>query len=485
LGLIIEHIRLAVFLLRLQPFDISTAEGRSKERYRRAGLTALGSLAGKGLSFFTLLISVPLTLHYLGAERFGMWMTISSIIMLLTYADLGIGNALLNMLSEANGKENPELANQLVSTAFFTVGGISTGLALLFALAYPFVAWSRVFNVSSERAIAESGPALAVFAACFFVSLPLNIAPRVRLGYQDGVINDLWSGIGNVTGLIGVLVVIYLRGGLPWLVVAFSGAPILATFMNGLLLFVFQRPWLRPKPDNFSAECLRRLFGLGSMFLLLQVSMSLGFLSDNIIVAHAISANAVAQYAVPQRMFGFASILVGLLLGPLWPAYGEAVARGDHEWVRRTFRRSLKYAMLVSGAAAALFVIFGHGIVQLWVGSSINPSLILLVGFGIWTVMSSAGSAIAIFLNGAGVLRFQIGTALSMAIAAVFLKLLLATRMGVAGIIWGTDLAYLFVALAPCAWFVPSFLKAISDKDRVAADAGGTIPLRTHSVGQP
>lgn len=485
MALIIEQTRMAFSLLRLRPFDMSTPEGRSKERYRRAGLTALGSLVGKGLSFLTLLISVPLTLHYLGAERFGMWMTISSVITMLTFADLGIGNALLNLVSEANGKDNPELASGLVSSAFFTVTGVSAGLALVFAFAYPFVAWSQVFNVTSQRAISESGPALAVFAACFFMSLPLNLAPRVQLGYQDGIINDIWSGIGNVTGLIGVLIVICLRGGLPWLVLAFSGGPVLATFMNGFLLFVFQRPWLRPKPENFSAECVRRLSGLGSMFLFLQVSICLAFLSDNIIVAHVISASAVAQYAVPQRMFAIVSILIGLLLGPLWPAYGEAVARGDYEWARRTFRRSIMYAVLFSGGAAAVFVIFGHGILQLWVGRGINPSRALLIGFGAWTVMSSAGAAIAVFLNGANVLRFQIGIALLMAITAVFLKILLATRIGVAGIIWGTDLAYFFVALAPCAWFVPSFLKAISDKGRGVAVARGTISLRTRPVSQP
>jgi O-antigen/teichoic acid export membrane protein len=457
MGLIVEQTRRAASVMRLEPFDISTPDGRSKERYRRAGFTALGSLAGKGLSLLTLLVSVPLTLHYLGAERFGMWMTISSVITMLTFADLGIGNALLNMVSEANGKDDPELANRFVSSAFFTLAGVSAGLAVLFALAYPLVAWSRVFNVTSERAIAESGPAVAVFAACFFVSLPLNIAPRVHLGYQNGVINDIWSGIGNVIGLIGVLIVICLRGGLPWLVAAFSGGPIVATFMNGFLLFVFQRPWLCPKPHDFSTECVRRLFGLGSMFLLIQISISLGFLSDNIIVAHEISANAVAQYAVPQRLFGFVSILIGLLLAPLWPAYGEAVARGDHAWVRRTLHRSLKYAVLVSGAVAAGFVIFGHGIVQFWVGRSINPSLIMLIGFGIWTVISSAGSAVAIFLNGAGFLRFEVSLSLVMAVVAFGLKISLARSFGVSGVIWAMDLAYFSTTIIPCMLFLPAY----------------------------
>ena len=53
-----------------------------------------------------------------------------------------------------------------------------------------------------------------------------------------------------------------------------------------------------------------------------------------------------------------------------------------------------------------------------------------------------------------------------MAVAAVLLKILLATRMGVAGIIWGTDVAYIVATLVPYAWFVPSFLSKITTERR-------------------
>ena len=76
-----------ILIVRLKPFDTSTQEGRSQERYRRAALTMLSSLAARSVSILTVLISVPLTLGYLGVERYGLWMTISSVIAMLVFAD--------------------------------------------------------------------------------------------------------------------------------------------------------------------------------------------------------------------------------------------------------------------------------------------------------------------------------------------------------------------------------------------------------------
>ena len=87
-------------LVRLLPFDTATQEGRAKERHRRIVLSAIASAMAKIISITTALISVPLTLHYLGPERYGMWMTISSLAALLAFADLGIGNGMLNAIAD-------------------------------------------------------------------------------------------------------------------------------------------------------------------------------------------------------------------------------------------------------------------------------------------------------------------------------------------------------------------------------------------------
>jgi hypothetical protein len=72
---------------------------RGGERYRRAGITASSSFITKALNVLISFLSVPLTVHYLGAERYGVWLTISSLLTWMTMTDFGLaGNALINVL---------------------------------------------------------------------------------------------------------------------------------------------------------------------------------------------------------------------------------------------------------------------------------------------------------------------------------------------------------------------------------------------------
>ena len=111
-----------------------------------------------------------------------------------------------------------------------------------FAVIYPVVPWQRVFNVTSMQAIQEAGPAMCVFIACFLANLPLGVVSFIQLGYQEGFINSLWEGAGRVLGLMGLLLVIYLKAGLAWLVLALIGASSLASLVNSVELFGFRRP---------------------------------------------------------------------------------------------------------------------------------------------------------------------------------------------------------------------------------------------------
>src|SRR5262245_34846746 len=115
----------------------------SRERYRRIALTTGTSVLAKGVGLLTMLISVPLTVHYLGAERFGLGMTVSSLIALLGFADFGMGNGLLNAISEAHGKNDTASAQKYVSSGFFMLAGMGVLTAAVFGMVYPFVPWPR------------------------------------------------------------------------------------------------------------------------------------------------------------------------------------------------------------------------------------------------------------------------------------------------------------------------------------------------------
>jgi len=447
--------------LPLRAHDRTTAEGRARERHRRAMLASSASAVAKAVRVLTTFASVPLAIGYLGAERYGLWLTISSVAAFLTFADLGLGNGLLNAVSDAAGRDDHDASARAVSSAFFMLLGVAALFALGGMIAYPLVAWERVFNVTSPLAVAEAGPSVAVFVACFLVSMPLGIVERVQLGLQEGFVNSLWEGLGSVIGLAGVVITIHLRLSLPWLVFAMAGGPVVALLLNAWVLFWRQRRWLRPSPSRYSRDAAGRMLRLGVLFLVLQVVSAVAFFSDNLVAAHVLGAASVTQYAVPRRMFDAVAMVVAMYVTPLWPAYGEAIARGDVPWVRRTLVRSTARMALFALGCGVVLVAFGRPILHLWVGPLVTPPLSLLAGFAAWTVLASAGSAVAAFLNGAGRLRFQVVTAVAMGIAALTLKILLARSVGLSGIIWGTVAAYTACTAIPMARYIPRLIATL------------------------
>src|SRR5260370_14349800 len=143
-----------------------------------------------------------------------------------------------------------------------------------------------------------------------------------------------------------------------------------------------------------------------------------------------VGTGGVARLSVSGKMFRLISVGLSMFLGPLWPAYGEAIAGGDVVWVRKTLVRSMVTAVLLAAFAAAILVTFGPEILRFWVHRPISPPFSLLLGLGLWSVMDAAGVSVAMFLNGTNVLLPQVIVASIFSAVFLWLKIFLLRRLG-------------------------------------------------------
>jgi O-antigen/teichoic acid export membrane protein len=453
--------RRLIGLVRLTPFDLTSELGRAEERHRRILLAALASAAARGVGIFTALFTVPLTVGFLGDERYGLWMAISSVIGMLGFADLGMGSGLLSAIADAYGRQDRRSAQQNVSSAFVMLTVVAAVILSVFAVVYWWIDWPRAFNVTTSLAGAEAGPTMVVLVACFALGLPLSVVNRVQLGYQEGFAANLWNAGGSLGALAAVVYAVQVKAGLPWLVFAIAGAPVAVMALNGLSV-AKHRPWLVPRSRFVSRPAVTRLFSTGILFFMLQLAMALAFASDNFIIAQVLGAGAVTDYAIPARLFGTIGTLLPIVLAPLWPAYGESIARGDVAWIKRTLVRSLILTAAVSGIATLGLVLFAVPIVHLWVGPNVTPSPALLIPLGIWSVLNALGSAVAMLLNGLNKLRVQAILAIMMGVTGIVVKVALARVLGVSGVVWGTVLVYTVWIAVPFAIWVPRILSQMT-----------------------
>ena len=138
---------------RLKSLLTKSSDDRGQERYRRAGITASSSFIAKALNILISFLSVPLTIHYLGSERYGVWLTISSLLTWMTLTDFGLsGNALVNVLAESSGRDDTKTAREYTSSAFWVLTSISLVTGLIAAISFHWISWRSVFPGLGRRA---------------------------------------------------------------------------------------------------------------------------------------------------------------------------------------------------------------------------------------------------------------------------------------------------------------------------------------------
>jgi O-antigen/teichoic acid export membrane protein len=432
---------------------------RSAARHRRAVVTGITSGISRAVRIGVSLITIPLTLHYLGNERFGLWMTVSSVLAMAGFADFGIGNGVLNTVSTAFGKDDWNGIRKAISSGIAVLTLIGAAIMVTFLAIYRFVDWGNVFRATTSTARAEAGPAMLVFMVCFALNVPLDVVQRAQLGLQQGFLTNFWEIFSSILILVGILAVVHFHLSLTALVLAFAGAPVLGTWMNAGYFFGVSRRDLLPKWSLVSRTVIRKIASLGGLFFVLQLVVAVSYSADNFIIARILGVADVTVFSIPQRMFAVITTIVTMLMMPLWPAYGEAISRGDMHWVRHTLSRTLLSVFAFTTVVSTVLLLFSNRLLFWWVGSSIHPSLPLMLGLAVWAVVSNCGSTLAMFLNGAGMVKFQVVVASIFGIGCLLTKLVFTHLYGVAGVPWATIITYLVFAVIPYAWYVPRAIK--------------------------
>ncbi len=433
-------------LARLRRFVRSREAG--DVRSRQALLTTLTAFGSRGFGMALSLISVPLTVRYLDPERFGLWNTICSTLAWLSIADLGLGNGLTNAIVKAVAAGDTADEREAISTAFVILLRIALVLGLIFAAVFPFVPWERVYAVSEQIPRDEVRAAVFLIGTLFVLSFPLSVVERVYTGHQQGYIANYWGMVGNVLGLVGLVFLGLFAKGLGWYVAVISGVGFLLRLGNAIQLFVFSRPQLRPRLSEYRPARGRVLLAAGFSFLFAQMAAALMWQTDNIIVAQLFGEEAVGRYAMGMRLYSVALGLISTWLGPLWPAYGDAFARGDLAWVRRSVKRTLRLSMGATVAAGVGMIAIGPQVIRIWTRSdALMPSRPFLAATALNLILTTWCLVHTMPINSLGRMRGQSIYGSTAAILNLGLSILLGKLWGPEGVCWGTCFAAMIPAV--------------------------------------
>ncbi len=431
---------------------------KSRPRFRRLLHGALSAFAGKGTALLVSLITLPITIRYLGPVKYGIWATISTTVLMLGVLDLGIASTLTNYIAKANATEDREMARDYYATAFFISVGIAVMLAVLGYGIWVKVAWGQLFRVDDPVLVRQTALCVGIAVLFFLLNLPLTLAGRVLSGYQQIQIANYFAMVGSVLSLVAIVSGIKAHVTIVGLMMLFCSAVLTGNLSLNLWLVLRDRPWIRPRLSLVRFGLMRDLFGEGLRFFILQISGLVVFNSDMLVITHYLGAAEVTPYAVTSRLMSCAFALHTLLIPVLWPAFSDAFHRGDYAWLRRTYNRVASTTLIIVCSLAFAFAILGRWIIRFWATPAAIPSRPLLWSMAISVMVLAISTNQACLLAATQRIGLQ---AVTSSIAAGFnllASIYLVRVLGSFGVVLATIASYLVFIIIPQGWEVRKIL---------------------------
>lgn len=368
-------------------------------RDRAIRLTVGASAGAKGFSILCTLAQVPIALHYLGGEAYGLWIALMSLHALLNFLDFGVGVGMQQKMAQAFGRDDWTALRRINASGVASLGVL--GLASL-AIGLPIALlgdWGRWFEIADPVLRAQTPAALALIVAGFVVGLPGNAIVRLAAAVQLGWLQAIWNAVGN--GITLVAVWWAARAGWSYLPFIAVSALLPAVQNAGLWLQLRRRfHWHGRGPGFLTRAEWRGMLHASFLFALPQ----LGLAALNWLPPFAISlgagAAAVTAFNLVQRLLSPLNQGQIILLTPLWPAYSEALVRGDHAWLHAARRKAL-LATLALAAGMAVLCAEAVPLIRWWVGSGTPPPAPELTWMtGLWFALLMFGRHYLYYLVG-------------------------------------------------------------------------------------
>lgn len=421
----------------------------------------LASALLKGIDIFIYLLLVPLTLGYLNAYEYGIWLTLNSILLWINSFDIGLGNGLRNKLAIAVAKNDLQLGRIYVSTTFFTLLILMLCLFGIFYICCSFTDWYAVLNVDVGSVPHLDDVVLFSFA-CFCLNFVFMFVGNVYLALQLPAVTNLLNVAGRGLSLLFIWILTKTTSGsLLYVAVAYSISPVLVYMLAYPVTFFRMYTRLAPSVKFVRFRYLKDLMGIGIQFFFLQIAGIVLFTSSNIIISKILGPENVTPYNIAYRYFGVIPLIFSILITPMWSAVTEAYMCGDMEWIRRSMnkiRRLLFYtAVVIAG------MILGANIVyRLWVGDGVEISWKLSLWMGVYMYVLVWSLSYSNFLNGIGKLRIQVVNTLAVAVVFFPLAVFLTNKGGVVYMVF----AMIITNLSGAVLNTIQFRKVISGSDK-------------------
>ena len=348
---------------------------------------SIWNFAGLAAPMVVALVTIPMVIHGLGKDRYGLLGIIWMAIGYFGLFDMGLGRALTKFVAEYLGRGRNEEVPNIIWTALWLMLGLSViGMVAGIVVARPLIC--HVLNV--PPALQGEGVTSFVIAS---VCIPVVIVTAAVMGileaYQKfAVITLVRIPLGIMTYLGPLISLLFTR--------SLVGATSVLAVTRVVAMIAYFACVLRVIPElrhpvKAARGYVGKLFSFGGWITVSNIIGPLMTYMDRFFVGSILTMTAVTYYTTPYNVLSNLQMVPQAIMGVLFPALTAALS-GERQRLAPLYGRTSHTMFLLMLPLTGFFFLFAPELLQLWLGRDFRIAATIptqLLAFG-WMINTFA-----------------------------------------------------------------------------------------------
>jgi O-antigen/teichoic acid export membrane protein len=381
-----------------------------------------------------MMLGYPVYLHFLGYEKYGVWLVLSVVLTFAQLGNLGIGPAVMKLVAEEYGRGNTEGIQRYVTTALWTLSVTGCiALVVIILLAKPIIG---LFKLGPENAsLAEHFlPYMGILTVYAFL-IQILTATLSGLGRMDQA--NYWDSACRAISLGVVAVLLILGYGIVSLLIGMAINYLLIHVTSVLLIRRIVN--LQILKFNWDAKRFRNLVSFGGAVLGGSLVSMLFSPFNKLILSRYAGISTIPVYEIAftgsMQVRGLIEAAFRALVPEISRIGANMTSQLKHR-ISQLNRLAMKLIFIFGVPIYAALIVFAPQLLKVWLSDRFVETLpsvfrIMLIG----TFLSLLGVPAYYTLMGMGRVRHILGSCIiqSTVNAAIVISCVLLSSMASSG----------------------------------------------------
>ena len=410
-----------------------------KGNFLKSILYSYGSVIFTSLMGF---ITLPLSLNYFGKDLFGLFSITNDTLAYLALFNFGIPWATATIFAKLlNYRAQKELLFKSLKLLFLLCLVMACVVSVIVFL-YPN--WIHFIAQINTNILPLAKLFISISVVFFIIRLPFSLFGQLLIFINRVYISKIIDILSSMLTFSSLLVVIYFKLSLVQYAIINGFISLIPLFLS---IIFFMRIWRRESLTDLvcTSEGIsyRHLMNSSFYFFLNGIGGLIIWNTDSLVISHYLGLGETAEYAVMFKFFTILFMIITQIMNVVNPLFPKFIKENKRDKLSQLFNVLIRIFPVVGGFI--LIVIFGFfkEFVILWTHNSnifIGSLSCFAMGLYCYFLCSSIVPYSAVVsLNYA---KEIYKLTLLEAIANLVLSIYLVTKIGVAGVVFGTLIAH-------------------------------------------